>query len=109
MVNKTVDTDNLSRLKGVSALNIAIPEHNDRKGVYLVSVFSKDEAYLGSAKLVSVSDIGLIAKQGDDEVWVFANSIKTTEPLSKVEVTLVSTNNQSVYTARNGRRRRGAL
>jgi alpha-2-macroglobulin len=98
VVNKTVDTDNLPQLKGVSALNIAIPDNNDRKGVYLVSVFSKDEAYLGSTKLVSVSDIGLVAKQGQDELWVFANSIKTTEPLKGVQVTLISSNNQSVYT-----------
>ncbi|TDB60858.1 alpha-2-macroglobulin family protein [Arundinibacter roseus] len=98
VVNKTVDTENLPRTRGISALNVALPDDNGRKGVYLVSVISKEEAYLGSTRLVSVSDIGLIAKEGKDEVWVFANSIKTTEPLSKVSVTLVSSNNQSVYT-----------
>ncbi len=98
VVNKTVETENLPRARGVSALNIALPDGNGRKGVYLVSVNSKDEAYLGSTKLISVSDIGLIAKEGDDEIWVFANSIKTTEPLKGIEVTLVSSNNQSVYT-----------
>ncbi|GAB3180413.1 alpha-2-macroglobulin family protein [Telluribacter humicola] len=98
VVDKTVETENLPRSKGISALNIALPDHNERRGVYLVSVHSKEEAYLGSTKLVSVSDIGLIAKQGKDELWIFANSIKTTEPLAGVEVTLVSSNNQSVYT-----------
>uniref|UniRef100_UPI003593ABDE alpha-2-macroglobulin family protein n=1 Tax=Persicitalea sp. TaxID=3100273 RepID=UPI003593ABDE len=98
VVNKTVETENLPRMKGVTALNIALPDDNGRKGVYLVSVHSKEEAYLGSTKLVAISDIGLVAKEGQDEVWVFANSIKTTEPLRGVEVTLVSSNNQSVYT-----------
>ena len=98
VVNKTVDTENLPRMKGISALNVALPDDNGRKGVYLVSVHSKEEAYLGSTKLISVSDIGLVAKEGQDEVWVFANSIKSTEPLNNVEVTLVSSNNQSVYT-----------
>ncbi len=98
VVNKTVDTENLPRAKGVSALNIALPDDNGRKGVYLVSVKSKDEAYLGSTKLISVSDIGLIAKEGDNEVWIFANSIKTTEPLKNIEITLVSSNNQTMQT-----------
>ncbi|MPR34431.1 alpha-2-macroglobulin family protein [Salmonirosea aquatica] len=98
VVNKIVDTENLPHQKGISALNVALPDDNGRKGVYLVSVHSKEEAYLGSTKLVAISDIGLVAKEGQDEVWVFANSIKTTEPLKGVEITLVSSNNQSVYT-----------
>lgn len=98
IVDKTVETDNLPRAKGISALNIALPDDNGRKGVYLVSVNSKDEAYLGATKLVSISDIGLIAKQGKDDLWIFAKSIKTNEPLANVEITLVSSNNQSVHT-----------
>lgn len=98
VVDKTVETDNLPRNKGISSLNVALPDDNGRKGIYLVSVRSKEEAYLGSTRLIAISDIGLIVKQGTDDLWVFANSIKTTEPLSDVEITLVSSNNQSVYT-----------
>ncbi len=98
VVDKTVETDNLPRNKGISALNIALPDDNGRKGIYLVSVNSKDEAYMSATKLVSISDIGLIAKQGNDDIWVFANSIKTNEPIANLEITLVSSNNQSVYT-----------
>jgi len=99
VVNKVIDTENLPKTKGISALNIALPDDNGRRGIYLVSVNSKEQAYLGATKLVSISDIGLIAKQGKDELWVFANSIKTNEPLANLEITLISTNNQSVYTA----------
>jgi uncharacterized protein YfaS (alpha-2-macroglobulin family) len=99
LVDKTVDTENLPKNKGISALNIALPDDNNRKGVYLVSVNSKDEAYMGATKLVSISDIGLIVKQGKNEIRVYANSIKTNEPLKGVEITLVSSNNQSVHTA----------
>ncbi|MCE6988931.1 alpha-2-macroglobulin [Dyadobacter sp. CY323] len=98
LVDKTVDTENLPKSKGTSALNIALPDDNGRRGVYLVSVNSKEEAYMGATKLVSISDIGLIAKQGKDEIWVFANSIKTNEPLANLEITLVSSNNQTVHT-----------
>jgi uncharacterized protein YfaS (alpha-2-macroglobulin family) len=98
IVDKTVETENLPRNKGVSALNIALPDDNGRKGVYLVSVNSKEEAYLGATKLVSISDIGLIAKQGKDDIWIYANSIKTNEPLANVEIALVSSNNQTIHT-----------
>ncbi|CAG5009775.1 Alpha-2-macroglobulin [Dyadobacter sp. CECT 9275] len=102
LVNKTVDAENLPKSKGISALNIALPDDNGRKGVYLVSVNSKEEAYMGATKLVSISDIGLIVKQGKDEIWVFANSIKTNDPLAGVEITLVSSNNQPIQTLTTG-------
>ena len=116
LVDKTVETINLPKVRGVSALNLALPdaiqpgqnntsrEHPLRehplRGVYLVSVASKDEAYLQANQLVSISDIGLVARQTKDEVLVWANSIRTAEPIQGVEVTLVSANNQSVYTLR---------
>ena len=99
LVNRTVETTNLPKVRGVSALNVSLPDPgNNFRGVYLVSVDSKDQAYMHATQLVSVSDIGLIAHQTRDEVFVWANSIHTAEPLQGVEVTLVSSNNQSVYT-----------
>lgn len=98
IVNKMVETQNLSKTNGVSALNIALPDDNKRQGVYLVSVNSEEQFYLGAHKLISISDIGLIAKQGKDELWIFANSIKTNEPIADLELTLVSSNNQTVHT-----------
>lgn len=99
VVSKTIETTDLPNVRGVSALNLALPDPNNNfRGVYLVSVDSKDEAYLQATQLVSISDIGLIARQTKDEVLIWANSIQTAEPLQGVEVTLVSSNNQSVYT-----------
>ncbi|MFN8346309.1 MAG: alpha-2-macroglobulin [Spirosomataceae bacterium] len=101
IVDKTVETDNLPKVKGVSALNLGIPDPtNSFRGIYLVTVESKEEQYKRANKLVSLSDIGLIAKQGKDELWVFANSIKTAEPLGKLEIGLISTNNQTVLTGK---------
>lgn len=97
IVNKMVETDNLPKVRGVSALNLNLPASpNGLRGIFLVTVASPDEYYLKATKLVSVSDIGLITKQSGDELLVFCNSIKTAEPLSDVEVSLVSSNNQQV-------------
>jgi uncharacterized protein YfaS (alpha-2-macroglobulin family) len=108
LVSKTIETADLPKVRGVSALNLALPDHHKNlgehplqehplRGVYLVTVGSKDEAYLRASQLVSVSDIGLVARQTKDEVLIWANSIQTAEPLQGVELTLVSSNNQSVY------------
>ncbi len=109
IVQKTVETTNLPKAKGVSALNLSLPDQtasspNPPRGIYLVTVSSKDDAYISATKLISVSDIGLITKQGSDEVWVFANSIKTAEPLANVDITLISSNNQVIATVQtNGK------
>ncbi|MFC5411338.1 alpha-2-macroglobulin [Larkinella bovis] len=109
LVHKTVETANLPKARGVSALNLSLPDPaasgpNPPRGIYLVTVSSKDDAYISATKLVSVSDIGLMTKQGADEVWVFANSIKTAEPLANVDITLVSSNNQIMATVQtNGK------
>lgn len=106
LVDKTVQTSDLPKVRGVSALNLAIPEQvgGDRerplRGAYLVSVQSKDEAYVAATQLVSISDIGLIARKTDTELLVWANSIQTAEPMGDVEVSLISSNNQSVYTVK---------
>ncbi|GAA4445878.1 alpha-2-macroglobulin family protein [Ravibacter arvi] len=100
LVKKNVATADLPEVSGVKALNISIPEihGNSRKGVYLVKVASADVMYLSAQKLVSVSDIGLVVKQGRDEVWVFANSIYDAAPLKNVEIKLISSNNQEMHT-----------
>ncbi|MCK8491576.1 alpha-2-macroglobulin family protein [Spirosoma sp. RP8] len=103
LVNKTIETTDLPKVRGVSALNLALPDAaqpngNPFRGVYLVTVGSKDEAYMRASQLVSVSDIGLVARQTNDEILVWANSIRTAEPLQGVDITLISSNNQSVYT-----------
>ncbi len=106
LVDKTVQTSDLPKVRGVSALNLAIPEQaggdHERplRGAYLVSVQSKEEAYVSATQLVSISDIGLIARQTGTELLVWANSIQTAEPIADVEVSLISSNNQSVYTAK---------
>ncbi len=109
LVNKTIETNDLPKVRGISALNVAVPEQpgiampdgeatRPLRGVYLISVGSADEAYMTASQLVSVSDIGLVARQTDTEVLVWAKSIRTADNLQGVDVSLVSSNNQSVMT-----------
>lgn len=100
VVDRTIETGNLAKLRGVSLLNMPLPEQGKNRGVFLVNVNSNDEYYHNANKLVSVSDLGLIAKKSADgnEVLVFINSIIDAEAVGGVEVNLVSSNNQIIET-----------
>ncbi|WP_190300512.1 alpha-2-macroglobulin family protein [Rufibacter hautae] len=70
------------------------------KGLYVITVSSTEKNWLKDSKIISISDIGLIAKQGLNEVLVFTNSIRSAEVLPEVEVRFISTNNQVVHQAK---------
>ncbi len=97
--DRTYDTKNLPKLNGVNLLNLSFDEENKFKGIYLVDVASSNALYKHDSKLISISDMGLITKKSDNELYVFVNSIKTAQPISGATVSFISTNNQAVYTA----------
>lgn len=72
------------------------------KGIYIAEVRSDQNYWLRDAKLICISDIGLITKRSGDEILVFANSIKTAEPLANVTISLISTTNQTLFSAKTG-------
>ncbi|MCB9014279.1 MAG: alpha-2-macroglobulin family protein [Lentimicrobiaceae bacterium] len=105
---RELDTRALPRKGNIRLLNLR-PEQlelsNDLKGIYLVKVESTEKKWLSDVQLISYSDIGLIVKEGLDDIFVAARSIATAQPLPGVAITLVSRNNQQVYkltTDRNG-------
>lgn len=54
-----------------------------RFNVIYGKVSSTDKRWLTDAQIVSLSDIGLIAKATEDELYVFANSIVNATPLAE--------------------------
>ncbi|MBK6839193.1 MAG: alpha-2-macroglobulin family protein [Bacteroidetes bacterium] len=96
---RTYETKDLARQNGVQLLNLNFEELGSFKGIYLVQVASSERQWQNTTKLVSISDIGMIVKQSDDDILVFANSIKTTEPLSGASISLITSNNQTLMTA----------
>lgn len=99
IMNQEYDTRNLARQNGVSLLNLDFTEQSQFRGIYLVTVSSSDDRWRKATRLISISDIGLITRSNGDEVYVFANSIKTTEPLKGAKISFISTNNQVLATA----------
>lgn len=103
IMDKVYQTRDLAVSNGTKLLNLNFDETGAYHGVYLIQVASDDRQWLSDTRLIAVSDIGMIVKQGENDVYVFLNSILSTQPLEGVKVSLVSNNNQVMMTARSDR------
>src|SRR6187431_1425400 len=98
---KEIDTRSLPKSGGGKILNISqfedrIPE---ARGIYHVMIRSTEDYWVRDSRFISFSDIGLIARQGQDKMLVFANSIKTSKPIEGVTINIYGANNQLMGTA----------
>ena len=95
---KEIDTRALPRSGAGRLLNFSqfedrIPDFN---GIYHVMIRSTEDYWVRDSRFISLSDLGLIAKEGQDKIFVFTNSIKTATPVSGVNVSVYATNNQLI-------------
>ena len=98
---KEIDTRSLPRSAGGRLLDLSQIEDRlpDFKGIYHVSVRSVDDYWVRDSRFISISDLGLIAREGKDKMFVFVNSLKTTNSSNGVNVMVYGTNNQLLGTA----------
>jgi uncharacterized protein YfaS (alpha-2-macroglobulin family) len=66
----------------------------DFKGIYHIKVRSATDYWLSDSRFISKSDIGLMAREGKDKLLVFANSIKSADPLKELNIIVYGNNNQ---------------
>lgn len=95
---KEFETSNLPKYRNMRMLQLNTDERQMYKGIYYVQVKGSDSYYQRATKLVSMSDIGLIVKQGRDHVLICANSIATAQAMPGVKINLISNNNQTMTT-----------
>lgn len=90
-----IDTRNLPKRGASRVFNFNIADRlNDYKGIYHIRIRSTDDYWVSDSRYISLSDIGVIAKQGRDKIFVFTNSIKSAKPLDNVNVVVYGGNNQ---------------
>ncbi|RYY39115.1 MAG: alpha-2-macroglobulin family protein [Chitinophagaceae bacterium] len=96
-----IDTRSLPRSGHGRLLNLS--QYRDRlpefRGIYHVEIRSTSQYWENDSRLISFSDIGLIARQGGDKLFVFANSIKSAQPQAGVTINAYGSNNQLLGTA----------
>lgn len=82
----------------LQSFNVNLDEiyQQKHKGLYVVQVMSTEDRWVYATKIVALSDLGIIVKKAANEMIVFVNSIATAEPVSDVEINLISSNNQTL-------------
>lgn len=92
---KEIDTRSLPKYGGSRLLNFNIADRvKDFNGIYHLRIQSTEDYWLNDSRFISMSDIGLMAKEGKEKMLVFANSIKSAASLNGVNVTVYGANNQ---------------
>lgn len=97
---KEIDTRSLPKSAGGRLLNLSSFEDRlpDFKGIYHIMIRSSEDYWVRDSRFISVSDLGIIAKEGEDKIVVFVNSIKTAQAMSGVNVAVYANNNQLIGT-----------
>lgn len=94
---KEYNTNELKKAGSSSILTLNFQDIlKEYKGIYYIEIRSTEDYWLRDSKYLSLSDIGLIVKEGMNKVNIFANSIKTTESLSGVKLKMYGKNNQLI-------------
>lgn len=100
--DRTYTVAGLPQEQGLRLLNLSLKDLEfsaGLKGLYVIRIQDTERQWLQVSKLVAVSDIGLIVKQGAaGSTMVFANSIREAKALGSVEISYLSTNNQVMGT-----------
>ncbi len=97
----TLQIKNVTNQEVSTSYSIAPFLNTGYRGFYLVEIANPQEPWRTTSKLVVLSDIGLIVKRSTNELVVFATSLESNEPLPNVLITLISTNNQVMFSAKS--------
>ncbi len=93
--SESVDVSGLERRGNTYLYNLDFKDEvEDYKGIYLIRAQGDQGYRTRDAAMVSMSDIGMIVKEGKHTVQVFTNSIKTAEPMAGVSLRFIGRNNQ---------------
>ncbi len=95
---KLYDVEKLPAKNAMHFLNLDFSDKlRGYNGVYVITVGSTEQKWVQESKILSLSDIGLIAKKENNRVLVFANSIKNATPMEGTKISFISNTNQVVY------------
>lgn len=74
-----------------------LPEFN---GIYSISLRSTGDYWVSDMRLISSSDIGIIARKTANSIVLFTNSLNTANALGNVELKIYGINNQIIGNAK---------
>ncbi|PLX32047.1 MAG: hypothetical protein C0600_03950, partial [Ignavibacteria bacterium] len=100
LYDETVQLSTGRNWLGRHVINLKRVLESRRRGIYVVRASSSEDRWIQDSKIIALSDLALIARLADDQITVFVNSIEKGLPVEGVDVTVVSTNNQQLFSGR---------
>lgn len=95
--DKKIEVSSMQKLGNNLLLPLNFNDQNKSKGIFLVDISSDQNYWLRETKLISISDIGLIVKQGSDHISIISNSLENAEPLGGIKISFIGKNNQVLF------------
>lgn len=90
-----IDTRTLPKMGNGRLLTFNVEDRlPDFNGIYHIMVRSAEHYWVADSRFISMTDIGLIAREARDGLTVFASSITSAAPLQDVNVIAYGSNNQ---------------
>ncbi len=80
-------------------LNKIVPDKNS-KGLFLINISSTQDRWISTSKTIALTDLGLITKKSGNDIIVYVNSIAEAMPLKDVDISVISTNNQTILSGK---------
>lgn len=94
--NENIILDSLNYGEDTTTLNID-QFINNEKGIYQIKLFDKNRRYRNHKQWVILTDIGIITKETDNNLWVFTHNLSNTQPMKNVKIKLISYNQQEIF------------
>jgi len=66
------------------------------EGIYVLSVRNSNERWTDKRKIVMFSNLGVIAKKGNNQMMCFVNSMKDNTPVANTKVSVIDNYNQTI-------------
>lgn len=68
------------------------------KGIFAMEVNSSSDYWMRDRKVISLSNLGIIAKKTEEEILVFVNALSNARPIAGATVKVISETNQTLFT-----------
>ncbi|MCB0839961.1 MAG: hypothetical protein KDD99_25000, partial [Bacteroidetes bacterium] len=96
LFEKALDFKDVRNSRESYTMNMGDALNQRFKGIYVVEVRSEEDYWMSDAKIVAISDLGIIARQSETELLVLVNSLQSADPVEGVKIDLISHNNQTL-------------
>lgn len=80
----------------VTPINMESYLKDEYIGIFDIQARSEDEYWRESRKLVMITDLGITVKRADNQFIVWVHSLSSLDPIKDAQVTLLSSNNQTM-------------